>query len=56
MALSLTRTINGSPVKDDEIHNYTITNKHVIEIIYRAQKRGAEAEKPRRNNFPNIVS
>lgn len=45
MDVTITRTINGVPVNDDEMANYVIRDKHVIGILYRAQNRIIENSK-----------
>jgi hypothetical protein len=40
--MTVIRTINGKPVNDEDIKDYTITNKHVIQILYGAQRRATK--------------
>ena len=41
--MNVTRTINGKPVGDDEIQNYSITNEHIVTVLYNALKRSNDA-------------
>ena len=37
--MTVTRTVNGKPVSDEDIKAYVITNKHVINVLYNARHR-----------------
>ena len=37
--MNVTRTINGTPVGDDEIQDYRIANEHVVAVLYNALRR-----------------
>jgi hypothetical protein len=40
--MTVTRTINGKSVGDDEMKDYLITNEHTLDVLYRAHRRIAE--------------
>jgi hypothetical protein len=40
--MNVTRTINGKPVSDDEIQNYSIANEHIVTVLYNALRRSSD--------------
>ena len=40
--MTVTRTINGKPVSDEDIKEHVITNKHVINVLYNARRRAVK--------------
>ena len=45
--MTVTRTVNGKPVNEENMSEYKIVNTHVIRILYNAQRR-ARAERENR--------